>query len=140
MQTSTVTVAVLDRMPSAEVQVREQDLIWETCRGTGSGGQKRNKTESTVVLTHRPSGVRVRCEVSRDQRQNRVQALRILRERLRDLERARTRQERADSRREQVGSGMRGDKRRTIRSQDDSVVDHVTGRRWRLKDYLRGEW
>jgi len=47
---------------------------------------------------------------------------------------------RAADRRSQVGSGMRGDKRRTIRTQHDEVVDHVTGRRWRYRDYVRGIW
>ncbi len=41
-------------------------------------------------------------------------------------------------RRGQVGSGMRGDKRRTYRFQEDSVVDHITGRRARCSDVLRG--
>ena len=48
--------------------------------------------------------------------------------------------DRGDARRRQVGSGMRGDKRRTVRAQDGAVVDHLTGRSWRLRDYERGEW
>lgn len=43
-------------------------------------------------------------------------------------------------RRGQLGTGMRGDKRRTIRQQDGGVVDHVTGKTWRYRDYERGEW
>jgi protein subunit release factor A len=43
-------------------------------------------------------------------------------------------------RKAQLGVGARGDKRRTVRMQDEQVNDHVTGRRWRLKDYLRGDW
>jgi protein subunit release factor A len=43
-------------------------------------------------------------------------------------------------RRQQVGSGQRGDKRRTIRVKDGEVTDHVTGKSWRYKDYVRGEW
>jgi hypothetical protein len=35
---------------------------------------------------------------------------------------------------------MRGDKRRTIRAQDGTVVDHITGRRWSFRDYARGNW
>jgi protein subunit release factor A len=35
---------------------------------------------------------------------------------------------------------MRGDKRRTIRFQDGKVTDHVTGKKWKLNQYLRGEW
>lgn len=41
-------------------------------------------------------------------------------------------------RRDQVGSGMRGDKRRTYRFQDNSVVDHVTGKSARCSDVMRG--
>lgn len=48
--------------------------------------------------------------------------------------------ERATDRRRQIGSGQRGDKRRTIAVQRDSVVDHVTGRQWRFADYQRGKW
>ena len=47
---------------------------------------------------------------------------------------------RAYERRQQVGSGMRGDKIRTIRVRDDVVNDHVTGKQWRFKDYERGNW
>ena len=44
------------------------------------------------------------------------------------------------ARRVQVGSGMRGDKRRTVRTQDDQVVDSITGRSCRFKDHERGAW
>jgi len=140
VHTSTITVAVLPEPTEVEVRVAERDLEWSTCYGTGPGGQKRNKTESTVLLTHRPSGLQVRCETSRSQLQNRVAALGLLRARLWALEAARVGEARAAERRGQVGSGMRGDKRRTVRAQDGTVVDHVTGRRWELRGYLRGQW
>jgi peptide chain release factor 1 len=44
------------------------------------------------------------------------------------------------NRKGQVGSGMRGDKRRTYRFQDDSVYDSVTGKSARLKDVMRGNF
>jgi peptide chain release factor 1 len=140
VHTSTITVAVLPEPTEVEVRIAERDLDWSTCYGTGPGGQKRNKTESTVLLTHRPTGLQVRCETSRSQQHNRVTALVLLRARLWALERGRLDQARAAQRRDQVGSGMRGDKRRTIRCQDGTVVDHVTGRRWELRAYLRGQW
>src|SRR5262249_47654272 len=133
-------VAVLAEPTAAEVTLPERDLVWSTCRGTGSGGQKRNKTESTVLLTHRPTGLQVRCETARSQLQNRATALALLRARLWAAERARPDGARAEARKRQVGSGMRGDKRRTIRCQDGIVTDHVSGRRWNLKEYLRGDW
>lgn len=140
VHTSTITVAVLPVPSEVEVRLAERDLEWSMCRGTGSGGQKRNKTESTVQLTHRPTGIQVRCEDSRSQLHNRATALSLLRARLWQAERARVDGERAADRRRQVGSGMRGDKRRTIRCQDGVVTDHVTGRRWSLRDYERGNW
>jgi peptide chain release factor 1 len=140
VHTSTITVAVLPEPAEAEVRLDERDLDWSMCLGTGSGGQKRNKTASTVQLTHRPSGVQVRCETSRSQQHNRVTALAILRARLWAREQQRLDGQREADRRRQVGSGMRGDKRRTIRVQDGTVVDHVLGRRWTLKQYQRGEW
>jgi len=140
VHTSTITVAVLPEPTAVDVQVAERDLDWSTCYGTGPGGQKRNKTESTVLLTHRPTGLQVRCETSRSQQHNRVAALGLLRARLWAREAARVAEVRATERRGQVGSGMRGDKRRTIRAQDGTVVDHPTGRRWELRGYLRGAW
>ena len=140
VHTSTITVAVLPEPTDAEVRLEERDLEWSACLGTGSGGQKRNKTASTVLLTHRPSGLQVRCETSRSQSHNRATALALLRARLWAREQGRLDEDRASERRRQVGTGMRGDKRRTIRVQDGSVVDHVTGRRWSFRDYQRGNW
>jgi peptide chain release factor 1 len=140
VHTSTITVAVLPEPAEANVHLDERDLDWSMCLGTGSGGQKRNKTASTVQLTHRPTGVQVRCETSRSQQHNRATALAILRARLWGREQGRLDDERAAERQRQVGSGMRGDKRRTIRVQDGTVVDHVLGKRWPFKQYLRGEW
>ena len=82
----------------------------------------------------------MRCETSRSQQHNRAMALVLLRARLWAAERERLRGAREHDRRAQVGSGMRGDKRRTIRVQDGIVTDHVLGVRWPLRGYLRGEW
>lgn len=140
MHTSTVTVAVLPEPPDTVVRLDERDLDESTMRGSGAGGQHRNKTDSAVRLVHRPTGIVVRAESERDQSQNRRTARAVLRAKLWELERSRVTGARAADRRAQVGSGMRGDKRRTIRTQDDQVNDHVTGRTWRYKAYVRGDW
>ena len=98
------------------------------------------KTDSAVQIRHRPSGIIVRCETERSQAYNKATALAILRARLHDEHTRRASAERADDRRRQIGSGQRGDKRRTIAVQRDSVVDHLTGRSWRFADYERGKW
>jgi len=61
-----------------------EDELWrqcrhETCRGSGPGGQKRNKTESAVRVIHLPSGISAEDDTSRSQHQNRLHALRKLR-------------------------------------------------------------
>ncbi len=58
--------------------VREEDIEEEFIKGSGSGGQKINKTSMTVLLIHRPSGFQVRCQESRSQAMNRFLARRIL--------------------------------------------------------------
>jgi peptide chain release factor 1 len=138
VHTSTITVAVLPEPSPTEVCIDPADLDWSTCRGSGSGGQKRNKTESTVQLYHRPSGIRLRVESGRSQARNREDALALLRARLYEREQSARAAARDRARREMVGSGMRADKRRTVAVQRDQVVDHVTGRQTSWRNYCRG--
>lgn len=138
VQTSTVTVAVLPEPTEAQVHIRDSDLEMQMVRGSGAGGQKRNKTSNCILLKHKPSGLTIRCESERSLTQNRASALALLRSRLWERQNALVSSQRENQRRAQVGSGMRGDKRRTIRA--DGVIDHVTGKRWEFKQYSRGEW
>lgn len=140
IQTSTVTVAVLREPAETERVLRPAELEWRTTKGTGPGGQHRNKTESAVILTHLPSGLTVRCEAERSQHRNRELALRVLRARLLEEAERSTAAHANAARRQQMGSGMRGDKVRTVRERDGQVTDHRTGHRLRLEDYRRGEW
>lgn len=65
-----------------KLRLREEDLEESFIRGSGAGGQKINKTSSTVVLRHLPSGIEVRCQRERSQSQNRLLARHELCERL----------------------------------------------------------
>jgi peptide chain release factor 1 len=134
-----VTVAVLPEATEAQVKLDMRDVDIRTCRGSGAGGQHRNKTESAIQATHKPTGIQVRCENERSQHQNREEALRILRTRLLQHEREAVKNDRDHDRRTQVGSGMRGDKIRTIAVQRDQVTDHRTGRQITVKAFLRGD-
>lgn len=140
MQTSTITIAVLPEPTElARAKISAEDIVVKASRGSGAGGQHRNKTNSAIDMVHVPTGIVIHSESQRSQHQNRALAAERLAARITSLERDANRAVRDAERRTQVGSGMRGDKRRTIRCQDDSVVDHPTGRSWRVKDYLRGE-
>ena len=140
VQSSAITVAVLDDRVDVPIEIRDEDLIWKQCRAPGNGGQHLQKTDSAVQLTYRPTGLQVRSSDGRSQFANKAAALEKLRAQLASAARDAVTTARAAERRDQVGSGMRGDKRRTVRVQDEIVVDHETGRSWRLRDYLRGAW
>ena len=68
--------SLLDRMQA--LGVREQDIEEQFVRSSGAGGQKVNKSSTCVVLHHRPTGVRVKCQRERSQALNRFLARRIL--------------------------------------------------------------
>jgi protein subunit release factor B len=58
--------------------VRAEDIEEEFVRGSGAGGQKINKTSSTVHLRHVPSGIEVRMQKHREQSRNRASAYKLL--------------------------------------------------------------
>lgn len=138
VHTSTVTVAVLEER-DMDFKVDKRDIKYITTKGTGPGGQHRNKTESCVIAIHKPTGLSVKID-ARNQHKNKALATRLLVERVREQERSASNRKRHTNRKQQVGSGMRGDKRRTYRSRDNRVVDHITGQKWRLSRWVRGEW
>ena len=92
------------------------------------------------MVKHKPSGLVVRCETERSQWRNKQLALGVLKARLQQRLDEATHLTLGSERKNQVGSGMRGDKRRTIRTQDGMVKDHLTGKTWRYSDYVAGNW
>lgn len=68
-----------------ELNIKEADLQEQFIKGSGSGGQKINKTSSCVYLFHKPSGIEIKCQASRSQALNRFFARRELCERLKEL-------------------------------------------------------
>jgi peptide chain release factor 1 len=137
-QTSTITVAVMPAPADASSHVDERDIRWQATRGSGKGGQARNKTSNAVIMKHLPTGLQVRVESERSLQQNRAAALRLLAARIAAIEQEKADRTSTEMRRAQVGSGQRGDKVRTIRTQDDSVVQHATGKRTTVARYLKG--
>ncbi len=138
VHTSTVTVAVIDRMEeNRSSAIPQSDLKVEWYSGTGAGGQYRNKHQNSCRITHLPTGITAKAECR--SRQNSLDsAVAEIQQRVDNELKRSYNSNIASDRKRQVGSGMRGDKIRTYRFQDDSVQDHVTGKRATCSQILKG--
>lgn len=125
IHTSTATVAVLPEVEESEgIELNPADLRIDTYRAGGAGGQHVNKTESAIRITHVPTGIVVTCQDDRSQHKNKAKAMKILRLRLQNLEQEKREVEMSQSRKEQVGTGMRAEKVRTYNFPQNRVTDH----------------
>ena len=127
IQTSTATVAVLPEVEDVEIEIKESDLIYESCKSSGAGGQHINKTESAVRLTHKPTGIVIECQEERSQFKNKDKALKMLRAKLYDIKQREQSEKVASDRRSQVGTGDRSEKIRTYNYPQNRVTDHRIG-------------
>jgi len=100
----------------ARLGIRDADLVERFVLGSGSGGQKINKTSSCVYLRHGPSGIEIKCQRERSREQNRFLARRELCDRIEE------RLSGAQSRRQQQIEKIRRQKRRRSRRQKERML------------------
>lgn len=139
IQTSAATVAVLPVVEDVQIEINPADIKMEVFRASGAGGQHINKTSSAVRLIHIPTGMVAECQTERSQVQNREYAMRLLKSRLYEIEKAKQDAELTNARRSQVGSGDRSEKIRTYNYPQGRITDHRIGMSiYQMEDFLNG--
>ena len=139
IQTSTATVAVLPEAEDVEVEINPADIIIESCKSSGAGGQHINKTESAVRLTHKPTGIVIECQEERSQFKNRDKALKMLKTKLYDMKLTEQNEKIASDRKSQVGTGDRSERIRTYNYPQGRITDHRIGLTlFSLESFLNG--
>lgn len=142
VHSSTVTVAVihLDQYTKPDYSsIDPSDLKVEWYSGTGAGGQHRNKHQNSVRLTHLPSG-HVETAQCRSREASHKSALGQMIKALEHNAHHRTRIAKSTERKSQMGSGMRGDKIRTYRFQDNVATDHRSNNKFPLSKIMEGNF
>ena len=138
IHTSTATVAVLPEPEQVEVQINPDDVEEHITTSQGPGGQNVNKVATAVKLRHKPTGLEVRMQDTKSQRQNRERAWQLLRARLYEQQQQQADAERAESRSKMIGTAKRGERIRTYRFKDNLTVDHRLGESFNLQDVMAG--
>lgn len=115
------------------------DVEFEATVGHGPGGQHRNKTATAIRAIHKPTGVMAFIQSERSQKANKEIALEVIRSRVLSAASGASHAKQNSSRQEQIGSGERSDKIRTVQEQNDRVIDHRTGKTCNVAKYRKGE-
>lgn len=127
IHTSTATVLVMPEVEDIEVEINMADVLVDTYRSQGAGGQNVNKTESAVRMTHKPTGVVVSCQTEKSQIQNREICMQMLRAKIYAKLQEEQEAKIGSERRLKVGTGERSEKIRTYNYPQNRVTDHRIG-------------
>jgi peptide chain release factor 1 len=141
IHTSTVTVAVMPEVEDIEVEINPKEIRIDTYRSSGAGGQHVNKTDSAIRITHFPTGIVVCCQDEKSQHKNKERAMKILKSRLYEFEKAKQEKNTSSNRKSQIGTGDRSEKIRTYNFPQSRVTDHrVSNINFNIENILDGNF
>lgn len=136
IHTSTASIAIIPKLSSSPINIKESDLEIDFFRAGGPGGQNVNKVETAVRILHKPTGIVVSCQTERSQQRNREIALEILKSKLWELEQQKITQVALEERRKQIGSQERSEKIRTYNFPQNRITDHRINKSWHNLDEI----
>ena len=130
IHTSTASVAVLTKPKTEDSHINPSDISMDFFKSSGPGGQNVNKRETAVRLTHRPSGLVVTCQTSRNLEDNKKSALVLLEARLFQQKKEAIDAAISQTRNLQIKDADRSDKIRTYNFPQDRITDHRVNKSW----------
>ncbi len=140
IHTSTASVAIMPIYKQTTIELKDEDLEIEFSRAGGKGGQNVNKVETAVRLTHKETGISVRCTAERSQGKNREKAMSMLTSQLQQRKDEKEARENSEFRAAQIGTGDRSEKIRTYNFPQDRITDHRIKESWSgIENVLNGE-
>ncbi len=140
IHTSAATVAVLPVAEEVDIKLNPKDLRIDTFRSQGAGGQHVNTTDSAVRVTHLPTNIVASCQDEKSQHKNKAKAMKMLIARIYEVQTKEKEEERANSRKSQVGSGDRSERIRSYNYPQGRITDHrINLTLYKLENVLSGE-
>lgn len=136
MQTSTAVFTMMPVLDPVAVNVLESDCKIDFVRGSGPGGQGMQSSSNCCVLTHRPTGISVKCHQSRSALGNKELALQMVAQQILARQVKDQNSSLYDAWKTQWSSGERSDKMRTYNYPQNRVTDHRLGRDYPLVSFM----